>query len=423
MKGHLNILFAVFMIALCIPAIHNLVGVLNPKPLHGAFVPAENPEFSIQNWMSGEFQDKAETFLNENLALKPFFVRLNNQIDYSFFSLTNAEDVVIGKNSYLFEENYIDAYTGRDFVGVEKIELFINQFLEAKRILNDRGVELIFVFAPGKATFFPEYIPDKYLDDISEKTNYGLLSERLSELNAGILDFNRWFVEMKDTVSYPLFPKAGIHWSYYGMYLVADSIVKEIEARLNLDLPDMYLADLEIDKEQRHADYDLGDLMNLLFKIPAYEMAYPVVGYQHENKTRPSVLAIGDSFYWNIYYSGIPANVFESLEFWYYNSSYYNDGTDVPAAVVRDLDFASEVFTKDVILVIQTDGGLDNFGFGFFNDVILNEDSSVLEYYKNRIRNSPEWMEHIKEKAIENDISVEEMLTIDAKYIMQEENR
>jgi hypothetical protein len=415
----LKLIFSVFVITLFFSFFQDISGFFGLRELQGAYVETEKPVFSFGAWFKGDFQSQAELYLNEKTGMKPLLVGINNEIDFRFYKQTNAKDIIIGKKNYLFEENYIDAWTGKDFIGLDKANDFADLYEKAHRILAENGVELIFVFAPGKATYHPEYIPDTYIAQKQDETNYGIMSNLISQSGFNTIDFNNWFLEMKDTASYPLFPKAGIHWSYYGVYMCADSLISFIDDLLDKDIPEIYMHAMERDYEQRHTDYDLGNLMNLLCKIPGPEMAYPQIAYITENKYRPDVLVIGDSFYWNLYYSGIPSNVFKSLDFWYYNSSYYNDGTDVPVCRVNEMNFAEQVFNRDAVIIMQTDGGLGNFGFGFLQDVIINEDSALLQSYIDRIRNDDEWMHHIEEKALENSISVEEMLIIDAKYMMQ----
>ena len=41
-------------------------------------------------------------------------IRTMNQIDYSLFNETHARSVLVGKEGYLFEENYIKAALGLD---------------------------------------------------------------------------------------------------------------------------------------------------------------------------------------------------------------------------------------------------------------------------------------------------------------------
>ena len=42
-----------------------------------------------------------------------------------------------------------------------------------------------------------------------------------------------------------------------------------------------------------------------------------------------------------------------------------------------------------------------------------------IEYYKNQILSSPEWLDHVKEKAEKNGITLDSMIYLDAKYMME----
>jgi hypothetical protein len=209
------------------------------------------------------------------------------------------------------------------------------------------------------------------------------------------------------------------------MYLCADSIIKKTEFDLGKDLPDLKVDKIELSKEQRNPEYDLADLANLIFPINTYELAYPTYSYNQENKYRPNVLVIGDSFYWNMYFSGISANVFKSPDFWYYNSKYYNDGSLNIKAEVNEMNYLQEILKYEYVIILQTDGGLNNFGFGFFDRLINASNSNdlpegVLRYIK-AIKNDPEWLASIEEKAKERGISVDEMIEIDARYMYENE--
>lgn len=426
MKHGKKIIFAVFLIVLFTPILVKSLKLIDEKPLGGVFVTVDNPNFNDSTWFSGDYQKQKELYLNENLGYRKTLIRLNNQIDFTLFNKNSAEKIVIGKENYLFENNYISATTGEDYIGDKNVNNKIQQAKKAQDILADNGIKLLYVFAPGKATFYKDKIPDKYFSKGQDPTtNYSQFKAACDQNNINYIDFNSWFLNMKDTASYPLFPKAGIHWSYYGMYLCADSLIKKMETDLNKDLPELNLASLEVSTEQRYTEYDLGNMMNLLFPIETYDLAYPAYAYEQEGKHRPNTLVIGDSFYWNMYYSGIPANVFNGLEFWYYNSKYYNDGTSTPKREVRTLDYLEEIFKYEYIIILQTDGGLNNFGFGFFNQLVTysNEGSvpeGVINYIKT-INSDPKWLESIKIKAQERGITLDEMILIDARYMYEQE--
>ncbi len=426
MKKSLHILFAALIALMFVPMIQEGFGFFRERPLQGAFEPVLKPRLGINEWFSGSCQDSLSDYYNHNFGLRPWFVRINNQIDFSLFSKTNAAKIVIGKQGYLYEDNYLHAYEGSDFVGEQAIDSLISSAVRTRDLLKAHNTDLLIVLAPGKATFFPEYIPHRYSNNIAAQTNYEMIAAKCNEAGLLHIDLNKWFVEMKDTASFPLYPKCGIHWSYYGMYLSADTIVKTIEKIRATDIPDMVLESIEMSDEQRGTDYDIGHTLNLLFPIKTYPMAYPTIAYKGLEKPKPDVLVIGDSYYWNMYYSGIPSVLFKKLDFYYYNSSIYNDGTNVSAGSTDNIDYINSILQRDVVILLQTDGGLNYFGFGFF-DKINNELSEQylderIEYFKQLILSDPKWTAQVQEKASARGISFEEMLLIDAKYMCRQKN-
>jgi len=415
-------LFFTLLLVLFVPMSVKMFNLFDEKPLRGVNIPTEKPLLNDSTWFNGSYQKNQEKYINENLGLRSTLIRVNNQLNFSLYKKTNAEKVVIGKDNYLFEVNYILATTGQDYIGDKKIENLTSRAKQCQDILEGLSIKMLFVFAPGKATYFEEYIPKKFIEDKKTKTNFQEFLRSCKNENINYIDFNSWFLNMKDTTSYPLFPKAGIHWSYYGMYLCADSLISKVETDLNKDIPEISLANLEISSEQRHTEYDLGNLLNLYYPIETYDLAYPSIAYHAENKYRPKVLVIGDSFYWNMYYSGVPSNVFNSLEYWYYNSKCYNDGTATPYSETKNFKYIEEISKYEYIIILQTDGGLNNFGFGFFDKVLNDLDpdyQSKIDDYINQIKNSPEWLKQVEEKAAKRGITLEEMLVIDANYMYE----
>ncbi|MDD4150711.1 MAG: hypothetical protein PHE33_11870 [Bacteroidales bacterium] len=423
-----NILFAVFVLALFSPIIVKSLNLFNEKPLGGVSIASEKPILNDSTWFNGSFQTQKEIHLNENIGLRKTLIRLNNQIDFTLFNKAESDKIIVGKDNFIFEMNYIDATTGNDYIGDDNITNFGTQTQQAMQILADMSIKFLVVFTPGKATFFKEKIPAKYFTNgIKPKTNYSELIKVCNAQNINYIDFNSWFLKMKDTASYPLFPKAGIHWSYYGMYLCADSLINKIEKDIGKNLPKLVLNNIEVSPEQRDTEYDLGDLMNLLYPIETYELGYPIFSYQQENKYRPKVLVIGDSFYWNMYYSGIPTNVFNSLDFLYYNSQYYNDGSNIAKYDINTVDYLEFISEFEYVIIMQTDGGLNNFGFGFFDKFITATQRELIpdgiRQYMDKILNDSDWKRHIEDKAIEKGLSFDDMLFLDAQYMYENENQ
>src|SRR4030042_2318806 len=116
-----NILFGVIIGILVFPGIQKHTGIVHEIGLKGAIVPVAKPDFTMRGWFDASCQEKMETYLNESFGLRNYFVRINNQIAFTFFRKAKASGVIIGKEKYLYEENYIRAYYGLDFIGEDSI--------------------------------------------------------------------------------------------------------------------------------------------------------------------------------------------------------------------------------------------------------------------------------------------------------------
>ena len=104
---------------------------------------------------------------------------------------------------------------------------------------------------------------------------------------------------MKGKSKYPLFPKCGIHWSKYGEYLAADSLIKFIRQYQLANVGGVEFEKVEMSATNNDGDYDIGEGMNLLFSLDTYPMAYPVYQFDSLNcEKNDRVLVISDSYYW-----------------------------------------------------------------------------------------------------------------------------
>ncbi len=416
------------ILVLAFPAIQERYSFVKVRKLDGDFLLAEKPAFSWSTWFDGGFQSAFDKYLEDHIGFRDFLVRLTNQLDYSLFRIPHAEGIVVGKHDQLFEYDYIRAFTGEDYIGEENIDRkirklkFIQEYLKATK-----NIDLVLVFEPGKASFYPEFIPDKYLDHLSTNTNFDSFLNKATEHQVKFIDFRTYFNSMKGKKPYPLYPQNGIHWSIYGMGFAADSLVSYIETIRNIDLPEYYIDSLQIEKIARRPDYDVGKTLNLLFRLPEKEnLAYPVYRFGDDtNKNKPMVLTIADSYYWNIFNTHIPKNLFKNEAFWYFNKQIYPDSYIEPISV-EDINLQDEIEKQDVIFLMITERFLFKFGWNFIEDVYkLYGPSSKYDKihdYKSKIWNYNVWFTGIIEDAKKRNLKLEEMLEIAAEYVYKQEN-
>jgi hypothetical protein len=233
------------------------------------------------------------------------------------------------------------------------------------KMLQDTLIQLdkkvIVVLAPGKGSFYPEFIPELYHKERGT-INIDLYRQYMEQWQINCLDFHRYFIDNKWTAPYPLYPQYGIHWSYYGMCVVADSIVRYVEKLNHIEMPHIYWNDVKM-SQPKIDDADISKAMNLLFVPRSFEMAYPKIRFEPDDgKTRPKLLVIADSFYWGIYNTGW-SNLFTDDQFWYYNKDIY------PGSIpIENINFLDEISKFDIIIILSTDANLPDFGWGFIEN-------------------------------------------------------
>jgi hypothetical protein len=424
MKIKFDIRSIMFFGLLLLPAMAFLQSKLHffkRMELKGDVTIASGIPFSLPAWFSGDYQTAMERHLNDTYGFRNLSVRLNNQLEYSLFKKINAEDVILGKDNFLFVYNYIRAYYGTDFIGEDKIRERAQRIKFIQDTLARLNKTLIIIFAPGKASFYPEYIPDSCKRQRG-KTNNEYYVKEANSLNINYIDFNRYFIENKYKSKYPLYPQYGIHWSYYGTCLAADSLIKYIENKRHILMPNIYWDQIDIKNKPAFSDYDIGDGMNLLFKFKCRDMAYPRVQYQSAiGKTKPSVLTVGDSHYFGMISLGI-SNAFSNSSFWYYNHEVHNDtvhGTES----VADLNLKNEIADHDVFIIMATESTISDLGWGFIENVynfFKGFDASIPHFEKkvtdkkSEIKASPGAMSDMAFKAKLKHISIDSMITIEA---------
>lgn len=425
-------LFLIILLLLIVPIIQNKFDFIKLEALKGAIKQPEKKYFSLKDWFAGEYQVQEEKYLNETFGFRSWFIRLNNQMEFNLFRKAKANGVIIGKNNYLYEENYIKAYYGTDFIGIDSITHRMQRLKFVQDTLRKLNKTLVLVFAAGKGSFYPEYFPENYKSEKS-KTNYEYHIMLAKKLGINYIDFNGYFVEHKNSSKYPLYPQYGIHWSTYGACLAADSMIKYIETIRHIDMPNLYWNDVEL-ADAKETDYDLADGMNLLSRLKGDKMAYPVLKIQSDaGKIKPSAIVVADSYYWCMYgYSFTQA--LSDNHFWYYNKQVYPEYFK-NALETSQVSLQDEIRDHDVFIIMATEATLPELGWGFIENTynlfngIKKKSEFDAEFQRkvldlcNYIKTDKAWMQQIEKKAILNKVSVDSMVVLDAIWQIQLDNK
>ncbi len=425
-----HLLFFMTLALLVLPFSQRISLFVKEPKLEGFFQlvpPPSLKDFTWERWFSGTFQELMNAGTKDYVGFRNTLFRLHNEYDYRLYGITHAKGFIEGKQSYLFEEDYILEYLGRYFIGPEILENKLQKLEQVSHDLREAGIPFVLVLEPGKASFYPEHIPDHYRPDMKSRSNYDYIIQRSEELQIPTVNLNRYFLAMKDTCPYPLFSKYGMHWSIYGSVLAMDTLFRYIETMTQTDLPGMTIPKLEISDSMRWTDKDIEELLNLVFPVSGEQLAYPALAFDTATPRRLSILVIADSYYVNIIHNS-SGQVFETHEYWYYNSKLYPHIIDNQEPVyVNKTNLKEKLLSFDMVLLMVSEINL-HCGFWNFADeayVAFHPDYQDPPWYpyQNNILNNREWFNFMVKKARTSKIPTGDAIIRDAKYIYNSKNR
>ena len=429
-------MFSLVIAALFLPMIQMVKPFVEVGPLFGSIVPTTKDSLTTESWFDGTFQENRNKYINEQFGFRNTAVRIHNQIAFSLFHKAKANGVIIGKEDYLYEIKYINAFRGAEEVSQSKVDSNLVMLNALQHKLNEKGIELVVVLNPGKASFYPEYIPDEF-PVVSNRSYYSEYQKGLKAQGIQHIDFGKWFREMKGKTPAPLFPKTGIHWSQYGATLAADSLVnycmKLFGKKMNEFAWDK--KNLQLQTTMESVDEDIGLGMNLYWPIEVLPMAYPRVGVNMKYSVdfgntgiQPKVAVISDSYFFNLIQLPWAPEIFSELNFYFYNKQLHKR----PQGTMTNTDPLSqmkEIEKSNVVFVMATECNMDKLGWGFISSAykyfVLGENIDSFEArvqkFKNNILSDEAWIKAIDEKAKQNKVSLDTMIMRDARYMAEME--
>lgn len=417
------ILSSIVVVTLFLPMIQLEFKLIDIDQLQGGVTIAQKPEFNKDNYWDLKYQEEYNNYINDNFGFRPWLVKLVNQVRFTFFHSTSAPGVVIGKDDELFIESYIDDYIGRNYIGINKITETVNKIKCVQDSLKARGIDLIIVFAPGKATFNAEFIPDTYLSKKKDSTNYSVYSALLNLKQVNFIDFNKWFLDNKNKFIHPIYPKYGTHWNHYGMCLAIDSLNKYIEQKRGINIPDFDYSMVNYNTNLRGNDFDIGVLMNLAVPIEKDPNPYPIYKFKNgDGYTKPDVLVVGDSYWWCPVGDNLPIHFYREDEYWFYNKDQliHNE----KRKKVKSLNFSSALTQRQAIVIMATEATFYMFPYGFIDKaytLYCEDHSARLLELKNSISGFPDWFNAVVQKAKDNNRLLDIQIKMEAEYILSDE--
>ena len=169
--------------------------------------------------------------------------------------------------------------------------------------------------------------------------------------------------------------------------------------------------------------------MNLLLPIRKPALPQPIMTLSDTTLHKPNILAIADSYFIQLHESCF-ADAFDRCEYWKYNDEVITKKIEFLGKVKYYPDVYKVIDDVDLVLVVTTSVYAYDYMYGFCEtaqNAFLERDAESMEkQIQNviyRIKSTPEWLESVKQQAVERGVSLDEMLRLNALYAIEMDNK
>jgi SGNH hydrolase-like domain, acetyltransferase AlgX len=344
--------------------------------LKGVTEEVPEPKWAWTTVRHGELFRAVDQWYDNNVGLRNFWVRLDNQVSFSLFREVAyhglGTQVVAGEHDWLFERHYITNAVTPGKMTEEQLQALAHRIRSVQDKLARLGVPFLLVVAPNKAEVYPEHAPAAYLagrQPADILTNYKRARPIFREAGVHFYDGPGRYDEWKRAGTRDLFARSGTHWSYDSAFRVLQEIRELLNPQMRHLLPELKLTGRPV-LEPQLSDTDLILLLNLLHTgIYEHPLPYsvPVPQILVPDEQLPRLLWVHDSFGFvliDLLYSARAVQPSHSL--YYFENEYSIPGYGRTGTEVKKIDWKTYLKSYDAVIMVWTDIAFEHQGWGFF---------------------------------------------------------
>lgn len=170
-------------------------------------------------WNSSYF-DEVQTYVSEHFAFRGELVSADSIIKYRLFHTPCDDQVVMGREGWLFFGETLADYAGVTLSN-DELDSIAKRLSEVSEYVKKQGKQPLFVIVPNKNSIYPEYMPARF-GSRAKVRNLTLLQERMEALGIPFVDAYHILLDNKD--SDELYLHKDTHWNNTGARLILNEI-------------------------------------------------------------------------------------------------------------------------------------------------------------------------------------------------------
>ena len=305
-----------------------------------------------------EYPKEFDDYYNDHFPFRNKLRKMWSLINYNFFNTSIDNNVIIGKDKWLFYrgDNTIEKLIATKKYTEEEKRNILSTLKSNINTFKEKGIKTYVMIAPDKENIYSEKLP-KTIRKGQLTSTEELINYIKTNSNINIIYPKEYFIQTKE--KYQLYRKYDTHWNKIGG-LIGTIYLQE---RLNEDFK-YDINNIEFEKTNEIDKRDLADFINLQDKL--YENTievtnfYPNVKYE-TNKTDvyeeyisnsendQTILFIGDSFRTNM--KGFLAKLYKRVIYLHRDKYNYDliNKIHPNIIIIEAVERLSEQLGKDLI--------------------------------------------------------------------------
>ena len=188
-----------------------------------------------------DFPAKFQDYFHDNFSFRNILIQLNGTVHYSLLKTSTNDDVMIGKEGWLFytADNLMDDYHGKIIMNNDEMEQARRFFNRLEAFIESKGAKFLLAVCPNPQTIYPEYLPDyeKY-----STGNPGRLDQYIDYFRQhngpDIVDFRPALLDAKRSSDEVLYFSNDTHWNYFGASIAFRELINRVnELGISVEIP------------------------------------------------------------------------------------------------------------------------------------------------------------------------------------------
>ena len=202
----------------------------------------------------GAFPSGFESYFNDRIPFRNDLIWLNSVLDYTVFATSSNDEVVLGKDGWLFFKNSIVQETGRVAFTADELDRIARNLQAIESYCNERGITFVLCIAPNKEHVYNDELPDPYVQRAEIGQYERVILYLAQHTNLTVVHPETALAAWRRSHPEPVGYLTDTHWNSLGGYIGA----RELLAALGRSAPELRgiaLSDLP--------EHDLADMLHL----------------------------------------------------------------------------------------------------------------------------------------------------------------